>query len=44
MVPHDPGSNDQQAGEGQSLPVEAVHDHIDSASLKNDVPCSMTSR
>ena len=44
MVPHDPGSHDQHAGEGQSLPLEAVHDDIGSVSPKNDRPGSMTSR
>ena len=44
MVPHDPGSHNQQAGEGQSLPLEAVHDDIGSVSPKNYVPGSVTSR
>ena len=44
MVPHDPGSHDQQAGEGQSLNLEAVHDNIGSLSPKNDVQGSVTSR
>ena len=44
MVPHDPGSQDQQAGEGQSLSLEAVHDDTGSVSPKNDMPGSVTSR
>ena len=44
MVPDDSGSHDQQTGEGQSLPLGAVHDDIGSVSPKNDVPGSVTSR
>ena len=44
MVPHYPVSHDQQAGEGQSLPLEEAHDDIGSVSPKNDVPGSVTSR
>ena len=44
MVPDDPGSHDQQAGEGQSLPLEDIHDDIGSVSPKNDLPGSVTSR
>ena len=44
MVPDYPGTHDQQAGEGRSLPLEAVHDNIGSVSPKNDVPGSVTSR
>ena len=43
IVPDDPGSHDQQAGEEQSLSLEAVHD-IGTVSPKNDVPGSVPSR